>query len=113
MFTINRNLCLLDYVGFNGLIKGPRIIDIPLENDGNKNTKNSHLEKFLFGNEVMISVTPIISTLSQFSLNLMLDSGFFEVDLEQAEPFSWGKNAGCDFLSHFCRSKNLLFKFSK
>lgn len=54
----------------------------------------------------MTSVTPVISTLSQFSLYLMMDSGFFNVDLSQAEEFNWGKKAGCDFLADFCRCKS-------
>jgi hypothetical protein len=73
-----------------------------LENDGLGNTRASHLEKILFGNELMVPETPLISSLSKFSLSLFKDSGFFLVDVDQAEEFFWGKNAGCNFVSFFC-----------
>jgi hypothetical protein len=84
------------------LIKGPFVNQIPLENDGRINNKAGHFEKILFGNELMTSETPRVSVLSAFSLNLALDSGFFKVDISQAEQFFWGRNAGCNFLEYFC-----------
>ena len=75
---------------------------MPLENDGQGNTKGSHLEKILFGNELMTPETPMISILSQFTLNIAKDSGFYIVDTKQAEEIYWGKNAGCNFASYFC-----------
>lgn len=80
---------------------------IPLENDGGDNSRGSHFEKTLFGNELMTPVTPVLSKLSQFSLAMMQDSGFYDVDLLQAEFFKWGKNAGCNFLENFCDGKSL------
>lgn len=85
------------------LIKGPTIQEIPLENDGKRSTKGSHLERILFGNELMIPETPIISILSKFTLSLLEDSGFYQVDSEQAEEFYWAKNAGCNFAAFFCK----------
>lgn len=92
------------------LKKGPWLTQIPLENDGGRNTRASHFEKTLFGNEMMTPVTPILSKLSQFTLALMKDSGFYEVDMLQAEYFTWGKNAGCNFVLNFCDGK-FLFPF--
>jgi hypothetical protein len=34
-----------------------------------------------------------------------LDSGFYKVDVSQAEEFFWGRNAGCNFLKYFCDGK--------
>jgi hypothetical protein len=78
------------------------LTQIPLENDGRRGTKASHFERILFGNELMISETPSISILSKFSLSLLKDSNFYHVDVNQAEDFFWGKNAGCNFVSFFC-----------
>lgn len=87
------------------LTSGPTIKEIPLENDGKRSTKGSHLERILFGNELMIPETPIISILSKFTLSLLKDSGFYTVDLDQAEEFYWAKNAGCNFAAFFCNGE--------
>lgn len=78
---------------------------MPLENDGRRATKGSHFERTLFGNELMIPETPLISILSGFSLALLEDSDFYRVDVTQAEPFYWGKNAGCNFAAFFCKGR--------
>jgi hypothetical protein len=53
----------------------------------------------------MVSETPLISIISKFSLNLLKDSNFYLVDVDQGEEFFWGKNAGCNFVSYFCEGK--------
>ena len=84
---------------------GPSIVSIPLENNGRKNTKGNHFEKVLFGNAMMTSETSKATIISVFSLALLKDSGFYEVDMFQAEEFYWGKNAGCNFVTYFCNGK--------
>ena len=46
-------------------------------------------------------MTPRLSSpaiLSDFTISLLLDTGFYEVDREQAQEFYYGKDNGCEFL---------------
>lgn len=78
---------------------------MPLENNGPEESAHNHFEKEFFGNEIMIADTPKISIFSKFTLSLLMDSGLFIVDLNQAEPSYWGRNAGCQFFSGVCTNQ--------
>jgi len=39
------------------------------------------------------------AALSGFTLNLLLDSGWYDVKTELAEPIFWGKNRGHEFIT--------------
>jgi hypothetical protein len=39
---------------------------------------------------------------SRFTLAVLKDSGWYEVDLELGEQFFWGKNEGCSIFSASC-----------
>eukprot|EP01083_Nonionella_stella_P015131 42353_1 len=63
-------------------------------------------EQHLFS-EVMNPITySQQSYYSQFTLALMEDSGWYAVNYEYAEPYAFGKNAGCSFLSDECIDKS-------
>lgn len=53
--------------------------------------------------------TKLNEKLSIFSLAVMEDSGWFQVDYSLAEPFTWGKNKGCDFYNNACQSQENSF----
>ena len=42
---------------------------------------------------------------SEFTLALMQDSGWYSVDYNFAEPYFWGKNEGCDWFVTDCVNK--------
>ena len=67
-------------------------------------TKNSHWEKRVMGNEIMVGQTNNRMILSGATLAYFQDSGWYQVDMTKAENLSWGLNRGCDFLSSNCSS---------
>ena len=48
------------------------------------------------------SASPGERAISQISLALFADSGWYEVNLSLAEPIGWGHSAGCDFATEPC-----------
>lgn len=81
------------------------IQSVPLEDDGGAESEGSHLERFLFGNELMTPENPGITIISVFSLAVLKDFGVYRVDLGQAEEFYWGRNTGCQFFFNFCQRR--------
>jgi hypothetical protein len=45
-----------------------------------------------------------LASFSNFSMNLLRDSGWFDVDFSKAEVFEYGRNGGCDFFNNVCNS---------
>jgi Leishmanolysin len=72
---------------------------IPVEDDGDSGSAGSHWEKIVLGNEVMVANTVANPVVSRFSLKLMEDSGWYQINYEMAEPLFWGKKNGCSILS--------------
>lgn len=81
------------------------INSVVLENQGADMSKNTHFEKRTFGNELMTSQMTGKPAMSLFTLNLLLDTGWYQVDMNQAEQFSWGANKGCDFMTTQCSTQ--------
>lgn len=75
---------------------------IPLEDEGGKGSIGSHWEKVVLGNEMMVGNQVANPVLSNFSLNLLQDSGWYKVNYEMAEPFFWEKGKGCGVLDGQC-----------
>lgn len=63
---------------------------VPLENDGGGGTAASHFERTLFYNEGMTGSTSTDMTYSGFTWSLLADSGWYGIDLKNAEAFSPG-----------------------
>ncbi|KAF8567858.1 hypothetical protein P879_09627 [Paragonimus westermani] len=42
------------------------------------------------------------AVVSKFTLAFFHDSGWYDVDMSQAEPLTWGQNLGCDFVLKSC-----------
>lgn len=76
-----------------------------MEDGGSSSSLGSHLEKLFYGNEIMTSKFTAVSVLSAFTLKLMEDSEYYQVDYSYAEPFMWGYQRGCSFLSFTCDLK--------
>lgn len=49
--------------------------------------------------------------MSQFTLSLLYDTGWYDVDFTKAETIIWGKNKGCDFLDNGCNSTTDYLEF--
>ncbi len=71
---------------------------IPLEFMGGVGTSGSHWSKKIMNTDFMIGDSYGENMISEISLALFEDSGWYKVDYEMANLFLWGKNKGCDFL---------------
>lgn len=85
----------------------------PLENEGGVISRGSHWEKSVFGNELMTASHAETLILSEFTLAILEDSGWYKVDYSFAGNMTWGKNKGCGFLENVCHEKNKLDEFSE
>lgn len=78
---------------------------VPLENQGGSGSAGTHWEKIFLGNEIMTSQMTGKPVYSQFTLGLMQDSGWYNVDMTKAEPLQWGKGKGCNFYDYSCSTQ--------
>ena len=76
---------------------------VPVEDGGGSGSAGSHWEKVVLGNEVMVANQVANPVVSKFTLKLMEDSGWYQINYDMAEPFFWGKGDGCSIMSGDCR----------
>ena len=84
----------------------PTLLGAELEDEGGDGTQWSHFEESLFHGELMtgIAVGAGRSILSNLTLSLMEDSGWYQPDYSFGGYLSFGEGAGCDFASRKCES---------
>lgn len=112
---LSDTLLVKDSGAFRHRIKSPRVLrygktyfncdsldGVPLEDEGSEGSAGSHWEKIALGNEVMVANTVANPVISMFTLSLLEDSGWYEIDYRNEEPFFWGKNAGCGIVDGKC-----------
>lgn len=58
---------------------------VELENEGTSGSAGAHWERVLLFNEMMTASSFDYSSFSEFSFALLIDSGWYEVDLSLAE----------------------------
>ena len=75
---------------------------LPLEDEGVEGTLGNHFEATIFGNDIMVASAKTGYRVSIFSLALLKDSGWYEIDFSMAEKITWGKNRGCSFVGSSC-----------
>ena len=76
-----------------------------LENQGGSASIGSHFERRIFFNEYMTASSIKDSRLSEFTLAALEGTGWYQVDYSYAEPMTYGKGRGCDFLDTPCMNK--------
>ncbi len=54
----------------------------------------------------MTGMMPPNPLMSNFTLNLLKDTGWYNVDFQKSEVFLWGKGLGCNFFNDKCDPKN-------
>lgn len=54
-----------------------------------------HFEKTFFGNDLMTAEPSFLSSLSLMDLNLLRDTGWYQVNLALADKFEFGRNHTC------------------
>ncbi|CAF1298982.1 unnamed protein product [Rotaria sordida] len=74
-----------------------------LENQGSIGTALTHWEKRLFEHEIMTGTYTQESVISNLTLALLEDSGWYDVSYEYGKPLLWGRNLGCDFVKTSCK----------
>ena len=75
---------------------------IPLENQGSEGTAGSHWEARYMLGDYMISTDYIDNVISDITLALFEDSGFYKVEYYSGGLFKFGKNMGCEFFDKKC-----------
>jgi len=76
----------------------------PLEDQGGAGTAASHWEKAVFMDEVMTGSASSAPVLSNVTLALLEDSGWYFPNYEFGERLVWGENLGCDFVQAKCEN---------
>ena len=81
----------------------PTLDGVPVEDEGVPvGSHGSHWEKTVLGNEAMVANTVANPLVSNFTLKLLEDSGWYTPDYSFAEPFFWAKGAGCGIVNGEC-----------
>ena len=83
------------------------LIGLELENQENLNIPSSHWESKILLGEYMNAeqYTPEV-VISDFTLALLEDSGWYKVNYFTGGLMRFGKNKGCNFLNYICPSDN-------
>ena len=96
------------YIGENVLnfarkfLNYPMLQGVVLENDGGEGSAGSHWEHMYWSTDFMAPSDTNPSLLSELSLSMALDSGWYDVDSRFAETLEYGKGAGVDIQTDSC-----------
>jgi hypothetical protein len=82
------------------------LIGVPLEFNGGAGTAGSHWSKKFMNTDYMIGDSYGENLISEITLALFEDSGWYQVKYDKANLFLWGKNKGCDFYNDSCLVKD-------
>ena len=89
-----------------------KINGVELENQGYGGSVLSHWEsRILLGEYMTSEVYQDELYISEITLALLEDSGWYQVNYYTGGLMRFGKNKGCDFLNEFCVDKNGTTKF--
>jgi hypothetical protein len=74
-----------------------------MENEGLVGSLGSHFERVIFYDEIMTSSRLGYSkAFSLFTMYLLQDSGWYDVDMRYPDSMPFGYKRGCDFLDLAC-----------
>lgn len=71
------------------------ITGLGLEMSGGPMSAGAHWETVLMGNDIETSMVNNYMAVSNMTLALFEDSGWYKPDYSKAEDLWWGKNGGC------------------
>ncbi|PKA49613.1 leishmanolysin [Apostasia shenzhenica] len=75
---------------------------LELEDGGGRGTSGSHWEKRLLMNEIMTGSVDTRSVVSNMTLALLEDSGWYRANFSMADQLDWGRNQGTEFATLPC-----------
>jgi len=78
---------------------------VALENSGGSGTAGSHWERSELGDEAMTGADINEPSYSLFTIILLHDSGWYNVDVSMADDITWGLSEGCDFVNKKCHAR--------
>jgi len=118
--NINKTRIDVDWRGVAGkILTTPRVTEtarkyfncsnitgLELENEGGPESKGSHWERRVLGNELMTSSIDKDPRLSSFTLALLEDSGWYKANYSVADSLVFGRDAGCAFVFQSCIDKD-------
>ena len=73
-----------------------------MEDGGGAGSVGAHFEKLIYGDEIMVSDDTTDAKFGPMSLAVGKDSGWYEIDMETAENYFWGKEQGCKIFEKSC-----------
>jgi hypothetical protein len=79
---------------------------VPLEYNGGAGTAGAHWSKKIMNTDYMIGDSYGENLISEITLALFEDSGWYKVDYSKANLFLWGKEQGCSFFNLKCVCDN-------
>ena len=78
------------------------LIGVELEDQGGEGTSGSHWESRILFGDYMIGESNLENVISEITLGLFEDSGWYKTNYYTGGLFRFGKNLGCDFLYKKC-----------
>ena len=85
----------------------PSLTKIPLENQGGRGSEGTHWESRYMLGDYMVSTDYPDMAISDITLALFEDTGFYKVNYYSGGLFKFGKNKGCDFFNKKCIENNI------
>ncbi|KYR02747.1 hypothetical protein DLAC_00210 [Tieghemostelium lacteum] len=79
--------------------KCPSVEGFELEDFGSRGTKGSHWEKRIGDEEIMTGYVSQRLIISNLTLSLLYDTGWYQINFNFSEILLWGKGKGCAWLS--------------
>jgi hypothetical protein len=77
---------------------------LEMENGGGQGTANSHWEARLMNNDIMTGYADLYLIISNATLAIFRDMGWYRVNWGQAEPYYMGYQQGCSFALNKCNT---------
>ena len=88
----------------------PSLEGIELEDNGGELSVHSHWESRIMDGDIMVSLVDRVDfTISEITLALFEDSGWYETKNYTGGLFRAGKGRGCSFLTLDCKTQNSVF----
>jgi Leishmanolysin len=96
-FTVITLKPVVDYA--RAYFSCPSLIGMPLENNGDSGSANSHWEKLFLPSEYMNPTVENPGQITEFTFNLLRGTGWYQVDSNNVQFYNWGLYVGCEHFS--------------
>eukprot|EP00672_Neobodo_designis_P027464 CAMPEP_0174845254 /NCGR_PEP_ID=MMETSP1114-20130205/11617_1 /TAXON_ID=312471 /ORGANISM="Neobodo designis, Strain CCAP 1951/1" /LENGTH=821 /DNA_ID=CAMNT_0016079501 /DNA_START=142 /DNA_END=2605 /DNA_ORIENTATION=+ len=91
------------FISYIGCGTASSIPGVELEDEGSSGSAGSHFERRVLREDIMAAAGG--EKLSEMTLAVMEDLGHYTVDYSVAEPMTWGKGAGCGWVTEKCNTE--------